>query len=430
MWVFSIYTMVDGFFVAKYVGETSLSAVNLALPFVNTLFAIAILFATGTATLVGMALGEGKEEQANKLFNITVKMEVLFSVALAILCKLFLSDLVHFLGASTFLFDEVYTYINIILLFSPFFIVSYHFEVLIKTDGFPKLATIGVLLSAVTNIVLDYLFVGLLHMGIAGAAWATGIAQVLSTLMFLYHFIFGASKLKFQKTKMKLSPFAKICSIGFGSFITEFSTGFSIFLYNQYILMLIDHKALISYTVVSYINLFISMTMVGLTQGMQPLVSYYYGKKEVASYRKFLQLTVLTTLFLSLVSYFGILTYSERLISFFISPDEVNLFRATKTALFYFAPSFLIVGFNTVFSGYFAAIGYAREAIVISVSRGFLFIWASLFLTSLTGSERLLWLSAFFCECATLLLSLTMLFLTFKKSSSHNRKDSFNKIPH
>lgn len=417
MWVFSIYTMVDGFFVAKYVGETSLSAVNISLPFVNTLFAIAILFATGTATLVGIALGEGNEKKATELFNITVVFELIFSLLLYFVCKVFLKDLVVFLGASTFLFDEVYTYTDIILLFSGFFILSYHLEVLIKTDGFPKLATLGVLLSAVTNIVLDYLFVGVFHMGVAGAAWATGIAQVLSTLLFLYHFLFGKSKLKFQKTKINFSEFPSICSIGFGSFITEFATGFTVFLYNRYLLLLIGHKALISYTVISYINLFVSMTMVGLTQGMQPLVSYYYGKKEVSLYRKLLQFTVLTTLILSLVSYFGILAGADKLISFFISPNEVSLFRDTKTALFYFSPSFLILGFNCVISGYFASIGYAKEAVLISIGRGFVFIWISLFLTSYSGKESLLWLSSFFSESLTLFFALMILFLTFKKSS-------------
>lgn len=424
MWVFSIYTMVDGFFVSKYVGESSLSAVNLALPFVNTLFAISILFATGTSTLVGIALGEKNYERAEELFNLTVAAELISSVLLSIFCSLFLEEIVYFLGTTTYLFKDVYTYLHIIVWFSPFFILSYHFEVLIKVDGFPKLATLGVVSSAVTNIVLDYLFVGVFDFGIAGAAWATGIAQMFSTLLFLYHFIFGNSKLNFKRTRWSFSTFPKIFSIGFGSFISEFSTGFTIFLYNHYILKILSQKALISYTVVSYINLFVFMTMVGLTQGMQPLVSYYYGKKEQAIYRKFLLFSVVGVAFLSLLFYGGSIFISDPVISLFISANEVSLFRDTKEALFWFAPSFLFIGFNTVISGYFASVGRAKEAFVISVARGFGFIWFALFITSLTKNPKLLWLSAFFSEVTTLLLALAILLPLLKRHPTPYREEA------
>lgn len=418
MWVFSIYTMVDGFFVSKYVGESSLSAINLALPFVNTLFAISILFATGTSTLVGISLGEKNYEKAEELFNLTVIVELISSILLSIFCNVFLEEIVYFLGATTYLFRDVYTYLHIIVWFSPFFILSYHFEVLIKVDGFPKLATLGVLSSAITNIVLDYFFVGVFQLGIAGAAWATGIAQLFSTLLFLYHFVFGNSKLNFKRTRWSLTIFPRIFSIGFGSFISEFSTGFTVFLYNYYILKILNQKALISYTVVSYVNLFVSMTMVGLTQGMQPLVSYYYGRKEQAIYRKFLLFSVVGVAVLSLAFYTSSIFFSNPVISLFISPNEVALFRSTKAALFWFAPSFLFIGFNTVISGYFASVGRAKEAFAVSVSRGFVFIWASLLLTSLTKSSQLLWLSAFFSELGTLLLALAILLPILKKSGS------------
>ncbi len=416
MWVFSIYTMVDGLFVAHYVGERSLSAINVALPFVNTLFSIAILFSTGTATLIGITMGRGDHTAANKIFSFTAAFELLFSIFLYLVCRLNLSRIVTALGATPAIYDDVFLYLKIILLFNGFFIISYNFEVLVKTDGFPRLATIGVCLSAVTNIFLDYLFVGIFHWGVGGAAWATGIAQVFSTLLFLYHFVYGKSTLQFQSFQWNFKIYAKILPIGFGSFISEMSTGIIVFLYNHYILLLIGEQGLISYTVISYVNLFVSMSMIGLTQGMQPLVSYYYGKREPEEYHHFLKFSIIGVLCLSVLSYGISFFCTDFLTTIFIQPSNKDLFDYTTSALLYFSPSFLLVGFNLLIAGYFAAVGYAKHSVFIALARGFVFIWISLAITFSLQNETLLWLAAFFAELITLICSGILLYVTLHKN--------------
>lgn len=426
MWVFSIYTIVDGFFVAKFVGEQTLSAINVVLPFINGIFSIAILFSTGTATLVGISLGENNHKKANALFTFTTVVELLFSIFLYVVCRLNIIHLASFLGATPSIADDVTTYLKIILLFNSFFIISYNLEVLVKTDGFPALATIGVLLSAFTNIFLDYLFVGVFHWGISGAAWATGIAQVFSTALFMTHFLSKRSVLKFRSFEWDFKIYGKILFIGFGSFISEISTGVIIFLYNNHIVKVIGETGLISYTVLSYINLFVSMSMIGLTQGMQPLVSYYYGKKDPDSYHKFLKFSFIGILGLSATFYIITLLFRQQLTGIFIRAEHAELFAYTQRALFYFAPSFLLIGFNLLISGYFASIGYAKHSLIIAIARGFLFIWIALSVATYLQKDTLLWLSSFFSELITLLVSILLILSIMKKKnlSSINKEQA------
>mgnify|MGYP000500961692 CR=1 FL=1 len=134
MWVFSIYTIVDGFFVAKFVGEQTLSAINVVLPFINGIFSIAILFSTGTATLVGISLGENNHKKANALFTFTTVVELLFSIFLYVVCRLNITHLTSFLGATPSIVSDVTTYLKIILLFNSFFIISYNFSSLFYSN--------------------------------------------------------------------------------------------------------------------------------------------------------------------------------------------------------------------------------------------------------------------------------------------------------
>ena len=169
-WVFSLYTMVDGIFVARGVSEVALTAVNISMPFTTGLFSISILFAVGNSTIVAILLGQGEKERANEVFTQNVVLLCTLSVLITILVIVFLEPFARFLGAT----DNI---------------LSYSFETLIKTDGYPKLATIYVTSGSVLNCILDYILVMVLHKGVWGAAFATGISQAAVILWYLWHFL-------------------------------------------------------------------------------------------------------------------------------------------------------------------------------------------------------------------------------------------------
>ena len=172
-WVYSLYSMVDGMFVAKGVNEIALTAVNLSYPFVAFLFAISLLFAVGASTIVSILLGENHHQRACEVFTQNIVLQVIFSLVIALLVMLNRESFARFLGApNQQTADYVIQYITWIAPFSCVYLLSYSFEILLKTDGYPKKATLIVILGAVENCILDWFFVMVLHKGIQGAAFA------------------------------------------------------------------------------------------------------------------------------------------------------------------------------------------------------------------------------------------------------------------
>lgn len=173
-WVFSLYTMVDGIFVARGVSEVALTAVNISMPFTTGLFSISILFAVGNSTIVAILLGQGEKERANEVFTQNVVLLCTLSVLITILVIVFLEPFARFLGATDNILSYAKTYIGTIAPFSMVYILSYSFETLIKTDGYPKLATIYVTSGSVLNCILDYNLVMVLHKGVWGGSVCYG----------------------------------------------------------------------------------------------------------------------------------------------------------------------------------------------------------------------------------------------------------------
>ena len=136
-WVFSLYTMVDGIFVARGVSEVALTAVNISMPFTTGLFSVSILFAVGNSTIVAIFLGQGEKQKANEVFTQNVVLLCILSVLITILVMIFLDPFARFLGATDHILPYARTYIGTIAPFSVVYILSYSFETLIKTDGYP-----------------------------------------------------------------------------------------------------------------------------------------------------------------------------------------------------------------------------------------------------------------------------------------------------
>lgn len=415
MWVFSIYTMVDGIFVSKGAGPVALTAVNLSMPYINAIFSISLLFATGASTIISIYLGKKEYENANKAFSLIISTIVILSVLILGLSLLNLDKIALFLGATENTLPMVKDYLNIIIIFNGFFIVSYCLEVLVKTDGFPHLATIGVVISAIANIVLDYIFVLEFGWGIKGAAFATGLSQILSAVFFIVHFLKSKSKLKFTMFKFDLSVIKRTILIGFPDSTTELSIGVVTLLFNQSILRFIGEHALVSYSIICYISTLVLMTMIGITQGMQPLSSYYYGKEEYTTIKKLLGMSMKSVLFASIVIFVVCIFFDEQIVLMFIDKSDMTLFDYSIGVFKVYALSFLILGYNVLIAGFCASIEKPFGATIISMSRGFVLVIVSLITMIAVFGGNGIWLTTVVSEVIVLLIS----FIILKKYLNH-----------
>lgn len=404
MWIYSIYTMVNGIFVAKGVGEIALAAVNISMPFANATFAVAILFAVGTSTIASIHLGNKEAKKASEVF--TMNMVVLISICITITVVVLsnLESIAYFLGATEKTIGYVKQYLGIISLLSAFSMVSYYFEVLVKTGGYPQLATIVVCISAVTNIFLDYVFVIKLGYGVKGAAFATGISQMLACSVYVWHFIKRDSKIKFAKFNFDFETIKRTIPIGASDFVTEFSAGFIIFMFNRIILKNIGETGIITYTIIMYVNNIVLMTMSGISQGTQPLVSYYYGRDDKKTYSFFLKSAIKTAVILSLGIYVICMLFAEQINGIFISKNEIELFNYSVKAFRMYVPAYLIVGLNIVVIGFYSAIEKPMYSMILSLGRGLVVIVASLLLMTTTFGENGIWISSFVSEAICLII--------------------------
>ena len=397
--------MVDGIFVARGVSEVALTAVNISMPFTTGLFSVSILFAVGNSTIVAIFLGQGEKQKANEVFTQNVVLLCILSVLITILVMIFLDPFARFLGATDHILPYARTYIGTIAPFSVVYILSYSFETMIKTDGYPKLATIYVTSGAVLNCILDYILVMVLHKGVWGAAFATGISQAAVILLYLWHFLGPKGTIRFSKFHLMPSEIGRQIRNGMSSGITEFSSGIIIFFFNQAILKYIGEYALVSYTIISYVNTIVVMSMAGIAQGTQPLISYYYGKNESEKYKKLLKYGMVAaaagSVAAALICYVG----AESIVGLFLKESEASLSVYSVRVLRIFILSFLLAGLNVVLGGYFASVEKAGFATTISLTRSLIALVISLvFLTAVFGGEAIWW-APLIAESCCLVLS-------------------------
>lgn len=406
MWVFSFYTMADGFFVAWGEGPMALASINIAMPFINFVFGLSILLSAGASTIISIYLGRGDLAQAREAFLTNLVSLIGVSVALTALSLMFADGLSLFLGASDATLHFVKTYLRIVAVFVVFFMSTYYFEVTVRADGFPKLAALSVLVAAAVNVGLDYLFVIVLRWGVAGAAWATGIAQVCSTVLLAAHFMGRRTRLSFRRFCYTPAHLIRSVRLGFGDSITEFSVGIVIFLFNRNILAVIGEEGVVSYTVMAYVTTLVVMTMSGIAQGMQPLVGYHHGKGDAASCGYLVRAAMATAVTCSLVWFLAAETVPGRIVSLFIDPQtEAGLFADTVSAFRIYATSYLFVGINVVCATYFSAIERPLLGTLVSLGRGVVFIAPILALMAKLYGGSGIWFSSTLSEAMTALLA-------------------------
>lgn len=408
-WVFALYTMVDGMFVARGVSETALAAVNIASPFVTGMFALSLTFAVGTSTIVALLFGQKKIKEAREVFsqNMTVLTAVSLLITVGVLGGI--TGFGKFLGATETTLPYVKEYISTIAPFAVCFILSYSFEILISTDGYPALATVIVSLGVILNCILDYLFVFVLHKGVSGAAFATGISQTVVIVFYLKHFLGKKGTIIFCRYPFRPVLILREMRNGFPSGITELSAGIITFVFNQAIIRYLNEDAIVSYSIIAYINAIVIMSMVGVAQGCQPLVSYYYGKGEKEKCRRLLRYELCTVAAASVLAVGVCCFLADKIVGIFISANLIELRKYSAQVFRVFILSFLLAGYNVAAAGYFTAIEKPGIAVVISLGRGLVMLIISMvILTALFGGKGIWWAAAL-SEALCLVVSVLLL---------------------
>ncbi len=416
MIIFSLYSMVDGFFVSKYVGVEALSAVNLSMPFINIVFALGIIAAVGSQTLCGVFIGRKNFMKANKIFSFNIQTVTIFSIILTVLFYFNMDTIARLLGATGDLKPLVIEYIGHIVYFVPFLMISYNFEVMVKVDGFPRLAVATVITCGLSNVILDYVFVGLMGHGLAGAAVATGFSQVISTVVYLIHFTVGKSNLEFVEVKFSFDTLKSIFSLGVGDFVSEVGIAMIVLFYNIFIIKFLGEKSIATFSVISYVNNLALTCFAGITQGTQPLLSYYYGKKDYDSLKKLFRLATAAIFVTGVVFLAASQLFPERIFRIFLDVDKETLSYSVES-LRKFSISFMITGFNVLIAAVCVSFLKPKYSVTINILRSFVTIYLALFVLTML-EPTLIWFASALSEAVTLIFA----YYFYKRLSRENQE--------
>ena len=414
--VFSLYSIVDGLFVAKGVGDYAMAAVYLAVPFTNVMFSIAVTFAVGTSTILSIYLGQGNREHANRLFSQNLVLLAIIGLTITALVLVFLEPFALLLGAEEETLGYTMSYLRGLAPFATCFIVSYNLEILVKTDGRPMLAILTVCIGCLTNCVLDYVAIFLLDWGAWGAAFATGLSQLLTCVIYLTHFLGKRTTFHLVRFRPDWRIYRRLLPIGVSDGVTELCNGVMIFLFNRTILRCIGQDGLVSYTIIAYINTLILNIMLGVSQGSQPLVSYHYGQKDRDGCRRLLRYGLVTLAGMTVLCFGAVQLLAPQIVHAFLGDENPALNLSSVDALRRYGLCYLMVGFNVLMGGFLTAVERPRPAICISVGRGLALQAAALLLLAAVWGGSVIWFAPVISEALCLVMALVFMTRFWRKT--------------
>lgn len=419
MFGLSLYILADTFFVANGVGQDGLTALNIVIPVYNVLNGIGLMLGLGGATRYSISHGKQEIEKGNQIFTATFLLGIFFGIGITIAALLFAQPLLTLLGASGDTLPLAADYFGYILFFAIFFIVNNIVVCFVRNDGNPNLAMSGMLIGSLVNIVLDYLFIFPLQMGMKGAALATVTSPIISLLILTLHKRSSKRNLSFVRFKWKKEEILSIFSLGFPSFITEFSSGLVIFLFNKVILTLVGNIGVAAYGIIANISLVCVAIFTGIGQGIQPLASINFGARRQDNISKLMIYGFSLTLLTGLLFYSMGLLYADTIIQWFNSEGSTQLAAITKKGIHLYFTAFLFMGINIVSIAFFSAVAKPRQSFILSLLRGLVLIVPSLLLLSSLFELTGVWLTVPFTEILTLILTLFFLKRYFGTPKNH-----------
>lgn len=407
--VFSLYSIVDGLFVARGVGEYAMTAVNLSVPFVNLLFSIAVIFAVGTSTIIAYLLGQKNAQSANKLFSQNLVTLVVIGVTISVLVLAFTEPLARLLGAEEVTLEYTIHYLQGLAPFAVCFMISYNLEVLVKTDGRPRLALVTVCVGCATNCVLDYLAIFHWGLGIWGAAAATGVSQLLTCLIYLTHFLGKHTTFHPVRFRMDWKIYRRLLPIGISDGLTELCNGLMIFLFNHTILRCIGTDGLVAYTIIAYANTLVINITMGVSQGSQPLISFQNGRGDGTAIGNLLRYGLRTMCGIAAVCFTVLFLAAPKLVAVYLPEAGAEMLTFATDAFRRYSLCYLPVGFNIYIAGFLTAMERPLPAVSISTGRGLILQGSILLLLAAVLGGSSIWFAPVISE--VLCLGLSVFFL-------------------
>ena len=361
----SLYFIVDGVFIGRYVGEVGLAAVNISWPFLMITFAMADMIAVGSSVKISLTLGRDDKAYSSKIFSTSVMLVLILSAFFGSLAVVIAKYLDVFLTNDPILADYTARYLKCIGYFAIGFIPLYAMDNYLRICGKAKLSMYINILSSILNIFLDWLFLAKLGLGIESAAVATGISTSLGTIIALLLFASNKLTLKFTKPNLPFKDILEIIYNGSSEFFGKIASSLVAILTNVFLLSLGGAIAITAYSIVMYVDGVVRSIIYGIVDSLQPPITYNFGAKQPKRVLAIYKLSLIVTGTISLVAMILLIAFPQTWVSIFIDHTEQSTIKIAVTALLLFAPTYLSSWYNIVTGSILTSLDRPKESLIV-----------------------------------------------------------------
>ena len=415
----ALYSVVDRIFIGQGVSEFAITGLALTFPILLFIQAFGMLIGVGASSRVSILLGEGKHDKAENILSNALLLTIVTQVLTLVPVMIWLEDILRALGANDRTLPFAYDYLKIMIPGNIFSTLCFSFNAIMRASGYPYKAMITMLIGAGLNTVLDALFIYGFDWGIEGAAWATVIAMAVSAAFVMQHFLDKKSEVQFHKRNMRFSmeQIMAILSIGMAPFFLQLLSSGIAFLINSTLAEyagspLMADRAVGAYGIINSIALVGFMFMLGIAQGMQPIVGYNYGARAMRRVRQTFNICAVVNLSIGLFVTVAALSAPRFLASMFTSSPE--MIEASADALRCCIYGFAFVGFQVTATQFFQSIGFGGKAMLLSLSRQTLFLIPALFGFPLLWGSKGVWVALPFSDICAGVLGIILMAYQFR----------------
>ena len=401
----SIYGVVDGLFVSNYVGKISFAAINLIMPFLMGVGAIGFMIGTGGSAIVSKTMGEGKHERAKQYFSMLTAFTFLSGVCITIAGQAVLPAIATALDKTGNMSQECILYGRIILCSMPFFMLQNVFQSFFVTAEKPTLGLLVAIAAGITNMVLDFLLIAIFHFGIAGAAIATAISEVVCGGVPIFYFARkNSSLLRFARPKWDGRILLKACTNGSSELMTNLSMSIVNMLYNFQLMKFAGENGVAAYGTIMYVNFIFISIYLGYSIGCAPIVGYHYGAGNHGELKNLFKKSITAIVAAGIVLTTTAWLLSTPLARIFVGYDK-ELFDMTRHGFRLFVFSYFICGVNIFASAFFTALNNGVVSATISFLRTLIFQVAVVLILPVFLKINGIWLAIVFSEALSLAVS-------------------------
>lgn len=416
MIIMSLYTIVDGIFISRYVSTNALSSLNIVFPLINVAMGFGIMLSTGSSAIVARKMGQNDPDGARKTFTAIIVLNLLAGVVMGILGNLFAVPLSRLMGASDLLLADCVSYLRWQMAFVPALMLQVFFQMFFVTEGRPGIGLFLTLLSGICNVVLDYVFIVPLQLGIAGAAMATVAGYMVTAVIGLIYFSVARRSLWLVPFRFHPGEILETCTNGSSEMVSNLASGIITFLFNLLMMHYAGEDGVAAITIIQYSQFLLNALYMGFSQGIAPVIGFNYGSQNHIQLKQVFR-TALIFIGTTSIAVFLFAELSGSIMVGIFAPPGTAVYEMARHGFTIFATSFFFSGLNIFASALFTALSNGRISAIISFVRTFVLIIASLAILPLILGLNGIWLAIPIAEAGATIMCVC--YLKNKRAAYH-----------